>query len=120
MPTTGLYEILAVGAQGGAGNANLARGGYGEQVSDEFDLVAGEVLTVAVGSVGLNGFSAGGTGGGGGSYALGSNAQSGTAGGNPGGGAGGTNGSDGTVGSGGGGWWVQGGRSRRERLPRPQ
>ena len=100
VPMTGLYEILAVGAQGGAGDANFARGGYGEQVSDEFDLVAGEVLTFAVGSAGLSGFNAGGTGGGGGSfvvvpgnapllvaggggggYARGGNAQSGTVGG---------------------------------------
>ncbi len=69
--TTSLYDILAVGAQGGASDANFARGGYGEQVSDAFYLAVGDVLTIAGGGAGLNGFTEGGAGGGGGTVGSG-------------------------------------------------
>lgn len=68
-PTTGLYNIVATGAQGGAGNF-LALGGLGAQIGGDFLLDAGEVLQIAVGGAGQSGqligyrFAAGGGGGG--------------------------------------------------------
>ena len=67
--TSGLYDITAVGANGGqSSNGNL--GGIGAQVSGEFNLTAGEQLLVLVGGAGT----ATGTddaGGGGGGYSGG-------------------------------------------------
>jgi hypothetical protein len=56
VPTTGLYEIDAVGASGGNhtyGQGNP--GGEGAEVSGEVLLTAGETLRIAVGGAGSNG-----------------------------------------------------------------
>ena len=102
--TTGEYDIVAFGAQGGGGNT----GGLGAEVGGDLELYAGEKLEIIVGGAGL----ADG-GGGGGSFVLANIGSGGTykplivAGG--GGGAGKQNGAsgattpgDGTGGSGGG------------------
>ena len=71
VPTTGLYDILAFGAQGGqSGAIALFQGGLGAEAGGDFMLTANDVLTVAVGGAGLNGISGGG-GGGGGSFVAG-------------------------------------------------
>ena len=138
VPTTGLYDITAFGAQGGNGRST---GGLGAEVSGAVRLTQGTMLDVVVGGQGLSSGSraAGGGGGsfvfvpgavlplavsgggGGGGDVLGGFAGlSGTAGGTGGGGgggAGGTNGSggdagasfDGEVGGAGGGGWKSGG-----------
>lgn len=54
VPTTGLYSILAFGAQGGNPGGNIAdlsgyTGGLGAAISGDFALTSGEVLQVAVG-----------------------------------------------------------------------
>jgi len=70
VPTTGLYSIVARGAQGGAGNggegggASQYFGGRGAQISGQFLLNAGTVLHVAVGGAGGSGPYNGGGGGG--------------------------------------------------------
>jgi hypothetical protein len=65
--TTGTYDITAYGAQGGG--ANGATGGLGAEISGDFNLVAGEVLTIVVGGQGAAGGNQGG-GGGGGSFVI--------------------------------------------------
>ena len=57
MPTTGSYQILAFGAQGGN-----AAGGLGAEIGGDFTLTAGESLQIAVGGIG--------GGGGGGSFVI--------------------------------------------------
>jgi len=70
VPTTGLYHIVTTGAQGGNGSSNNQKGGLGAQVSGDFILSAGQVLTIAVGcQAAQSGFSRG-AGGGGGSFAV--------------------------------------------------
>ena len=49
---TGLYRIKAYGAQGGSGSLSGLRGGGGASVQGDFQLPAGEVLEVLVGSTG--------------------------------------------------------------------
>lgn len=66
--TTGTYDLLAAGAQGGAFNAN--QGGRGATVSGNVFLTAGTALGVIVGGVGGDGSGANGTGGGGGSFVF--------------------------------------------------
>ncbi|MGA9869094.1 MAG: hypothetical protein WBQ75_21900, partial [Acetobacteraceae bacterium] len=74
---TGLWEVVATGAQGGASGETLGpAGGLGAQVTGIFSFTAGEVLSYAVGGMGAAGVtdpsstgSAGG--GGGGSFVLG-------------------------------------------------
>jgi len=61
-PTTGTYDIVAFGAQGGG-----AAGGLGAEIGGDFPLIAGEVLTIDVGGQGATGV---GGGGGGGSFAF--------------------------------------------------
>ena len=61
---TGLYHIVANGAQGGDGLDNSTSGGFGAQLSGDFSLSAGQMLTIAVGCVGGTAFFAGGGGGG--------------------------------------------------------
>jgi len=66
--TTGLYDILAEGAQGGGGSF----GGKGAKAEGEVSLTAGEVLTILTGGVGGYATSeAQGAGGGGGSFVVG-------------------------------------------------
>lgn len=68
VPVTGPYKISAYGAQGG-GN-----GGLGAQIEGEFNLIAGDVLTIIVGQRGMNGTGSisnnNGGGGGGGSFVV--------------------------------------------------
>ena len=72
VPTTGDYQILAYGAQGGAGGfpTIIASGGLGAEIGGDFNLTFGEVLQIAVGGVGGSGD---GGGGGGGSFVVGPN-----------------------------------------------
>ena len=67
VPTTGLYDITAYGAQGGSGD--LAPGGDGAEMRGEFSLTAGDVIKVVVGQAGANSTEWGG-GGGGGSFVI--------------------------------------------------
>ncbi len=66
--TTGLYNILAFGAQGGSGSGGF--GGGGADIGADFTLTAGEVLRIAVGGTGSGGDTGGG---GGGSFVVGPN-----------------------------------------------
>jgi len=51
VPTTGSYQILVFGAQGGAGTFSsiVGAGGLGAEISGDFGLTAGDVLQIAVG-----------------------------------------------------------------------
>jgi hypothetical protein len=51
VPTTGNYDIVAYGAQGGAGS-NGNPGGNGAEIGGLFSLTAGDTLVVAVGGQG--------------------------------------------------------------------
>jgi hypothetical protein len=68
-PSTGLYDILAYGAQGGASTQG-ASGGLGAEIGGNFMLSAHETLRIAVGGAGYSGPTSGG--GGGGSFVVGS------------------------------------------------
>lgn len=64
--TTGTYDLLALGAQGGSSGSGFA-GGLGAKVTGGFSLTAGDQLRIAVGGLGITGSPAvGGYGGGGG------------------------------------------------------
>jgi hypothetical protein len=65
VPTSGLYNIDAYGAQGGTYNG--FQGGLGARMSGDVNLVAGTILNILVGQVGNVG-NAGGGGGGSGVY----------------------------------------------------
>jgi hypothetical protein len=66
---SGLYEIIADGAQGGA--SSNAQGGLGAAISGDIYLAAGTVLEIIVGGVGGGGGSnSSGGGGGGGSFVF--------------------------------------------------
>jgi hypothetical protein len=70
-PVTGVYDIDAFGAQGGinAGIGGARSPGLGAEVSGEFNLTAGQTLSILVGGRGGNGSGIdGGGGGGGGSF----------------------------------------------------
>jgi PEP-CTERM motif len=82
VPTTGTYQILAFGAQGGdSGTIVLPQGpvfgagGRGAEIGGDFSLTAGEILQIAVGGAGMSGSSTlgsqAGGGGGGGSFVVG-------------------------------------------------
>jgi hypothetical protein len=70
VPTSAVYDITAVGAQGGGGTGSS--GGYGALVSGDIFLNAGTVLGIVVGGQGLTGNFDGiwGGGGGGGSFVF--------------------------------------------------
>ncbi|MEO0474872.1 MAG: hypothetical protein AAF085_02720 [Planctomycetota bacterium] len=70
IPTTGLYEITAVGADCGAGNLGAIAGGTGATTVGTFQLNAGTQLDIVVAGVGLDGWSDRAGGGGGGSYVV--------------------------------------------------
>jgi PEP-CTERM motif len=72
IPTTGTYQILAFGAQGGSGSfmGVVGPGGQGAEIGGDFTLTAGESLQIAVGGAGSNEPGTGG-GGGGGSFVVG-------------------------------------------------
>ena len=57
-PTTGLYNILAFGAQGG--RSGRSAGGKGAEAGGNIALNANEVLQIAVGGTGFNNHSGGG------------------------------------------------------------
>ena len=61
---TGTYNILAFGAQGGAGSGG--NGGFGAQIGGYLMLTAGNVLTIDVGGAGVLLAGVGAAGGGGG------------------------------------------------------
>ncbi len=141
VPTTGIYNILAFGAQGGSGAVfNPLPGGLGAEIGGDFLLTAGETLSIAVGGMGgssLPNFGASGGGGGGsfvvlqgspaiplviagggggGRNTVGGDGLTGTAGGSTFGGAGGINGNGGQAGgdrfgAGGGGGFLSNGGS---------
>jgi PEP-CTERM motif-containing protein len=70
-PVTGVYDIDAFGAQGGinAGIGGARSPGLGAEASGEFNLTAGQTLSILVGGRGGNGSGIdGGGGGGGGSF----------------------------------------------------
>ena len=71
VPATGLYQILAFGAQGGNSSfsGSIGAGGLGAEIGGDFVLNAGETLQIAVGGAGSDG-SRGGAGGGG-SFVIG-------------------------------------------------
>ena len=93
VPSTGLYDITAAGAQGGNGGNTYgfldipfgsSSGGPGALMGGEVELTQGEVLTIDVGGQGAKGTSnersafftgttGGGGGGGGGSFVVGPN-----------------------------------------------
>jgi hypothetical protein len=55
VPKTGIYQILALGAQGGSGRSpidTIGAGGLGAEIGGEFSLTAGEILQIAVGGAG--------------------------------------------------------------------
>lgn len=64
--TTGEYQIVAYGAQGGAAGLNYygATPGLGAEIGGNFELTAGEVLDIYVGGAGSSSYE-GGSGGGG-------------------------------------------------------
>src|SRR5690348_9929972 len=76
VPETGIYQILAFGAQGGdlstSDGSFSSIGGRGAQIRGDFNLTSGAVLQIAVGGAGMpsTSFGAGG-GGGGGSFVIG-------------------------------------------------
>jgi len=51
-PVSGVYDITAFGAQGGAGVAAAAVGGLGAEIGGDVTLIAGERLTILVGGEG--------------------------------------------------------------------
>jgi hypothetical protein len=67
VPSTGNYQIQAVGAKGGNSSYNSRVGGNGSDITGEFNLTAGQTLYIMVGQVGE---SASVGGGGGGSYVV--------------------------------------------------
>src|SRR5437867_1616620 len=71
VPTTGTYQILAFGAQGGDSTyaAPFTSGGRGAEIGGDFSLTAGDKLQIAVGGAGSTGRFGGG--GGGGSFVAG-------------------------------------------------
>jgi hypothetical protein len=75
VPTTGTYQILAFGAQGGSAIGISAGpstpGGEGAEIGGDFNLTKNEVLQVAVGGTGGAGGNAYYGGGGGGSFVVG-------------------------------------------------
>ncbi len=71
-PQDGMYEIVATGAQGGAGAFQQSfSGGLGALIGGYFTLSSGDVLQLAVGGMGASGGQNGG--GGGGSFVVGGN-----------------------------------------------
>src|SRR5689334_16512634 len=74
-PATGLYDILAFGAQGGTGNpgggVDISANHLGAEIGGQFTLTAGEMLTIAIGGKGGDATSSTGGGGGGGSFVVG-------------------------------------------------
>jgi hypothetical protein len=76
VPSTGTYQILAFGAQGGNSGAisdGIGVGGSGAEIGGDFSLTAGEVLQIAVGGAGMSVVTPGrgGGSGGGGSFVVG-------------------------------------------------
>ncbi|MBW4053410.1 MAG: hypothetical protein HIU85_18495, partial [Proteobacteria bacterium] len=70
--TTGLYDITAYGANGGS--SPFAAGGTGGEIGGEFNLSAGDALSILVGGAGVDyvsgNYSSVGGGGGGGTFVI--------------------------------------------------
>ena len=67
VPTTGIYDITAYGAQGGSWST--VSGGLGAEIGGSFLLSAGEIFNILAGGAGANAnnpYCSGGGGGGGG------------------------------------------------------
>ena len=67
VPVTGIYQVVAFGAAGGASGALLSGtglGGDGAEIGGDFTLLAGEILDLYIGGQGGPGEYAGGGGGG--------------------------------------------------------
>ncbi len=62
--TTGIYDIDAYGASGGISDVYIHAGGAGAILGGQFFLTAGEILDIAVGGKGADGYYTGGGGGG--------------------------------------------------------
>jgi uncharacterized membrane protein YgcG len=70
VPDNGTYVFLTYGAQGGNSAASGGSvGGAGAELGGSFVLRAGDILSIAVGAVGLNSTN-GSSGGGGGSFVV--------------------------------------------------
>ena len=65
--STGMYDIIAFGAQGGSSSAGPFTGGFGAEIGGDLELTKGEKLEIVVGGSGGGNYS-----GGGGSFVLGS------------------------------------------------
>lgn len=74
VPATGVYHIVAFGAQGGSGSVfGPLPGGLGAEIGGDFLLIGGQTVSIAVGGMGESstpGFGASGGGGGGSFVAL--------------------------------------------------
>ncbi len=73
VPTTGLYDIVAYGAQGGysGGVTSLVSpGGFGAEIGGDVTLTQGTILSIAVGGQGAGNLGRVGAGGGGGSFVV--------------------------------------------------
>jgi hypothetical protein len=68
VPITGVYDIVAIGAEGGGGFGPVLGRGYGAEVGGDIVLEAGTRLEIIVGGEGTYGPSDGAFGGGGGSF----------------------------------------------------
>ena len=70
VPVSGNYTLIAAGAAGGTGSqsTNTFVGGRGVIISTTVALVAGEVIKILVGQMGVNGGTSAGGGGGGGTF----------------------------------------------------
>jgi len=67
VPASGIYRIVASGAQGGSVGGSLS-GGLGAIISGDFSLIQGQVFRIAVGGKGQDSSAQYGGGGGGGSF----------------------------------------------------
>ncbi|MGA3187994.1 MAG: hypothetical protein ABSF22_12865 [Bryobacteraceae bacterium] len=66
--TTGTYDIVAYGAQGGTSTSLPNPGGLGAEIGGIFNLTAGEILDIYVGGEGVS--NSGAAGGGGGTFVV--------------------------------------------------
>ncbi len=73
VPTTGLYDIVAYGAEGGFGPIIFSSPGLGAEVGGDVTLTQGEILSIAVGGSGSESIHAYAGSGGGGSFVVAGN-----------------------------------------------
>jgi hypothetical protein len=70
-PDSAVYDIFALGGQGGGNLTGGGRGGYGAQVGGQIFLTAGQTLQLLIGGPGAYASGTGGGGGGGGTFVIG-------------------------------------------------